>query len=534
MNRATPRSLLVIGGTVAAVVCVPLVYLVIRALGSGWGPIEQVLSSPNTWRAAGTSVALAVAVSGTTVAIGVPAAWLITKARLRWRRLWVVLVVLPLAVPSFVAAFAWLSLFPPMTGFWAAWLVLSLATVPYVILPTAAALRSLDPAHEEVARTLGARPREAFLRAALPQVSPAVGGGALLVALYVLSDFGAVSIFRVDVLSRVIYSSYRASFDRTSAAVLGIILALLAILIVAIEQRSRGRAQRWRLATSAPRQLPPVVLTREWRSGGYGLLAAVAILGVGVPVGATIEQFLTGASAGIDWPDLGAAMSTTALYGVVGMVAAVVLALPIGLLAARYPTRASAILERMSFVGHALPGVVVGLSVVFLGTRLVPGIYQTLPLLAFAYAVLFIPKAGAAIRGSIATVPTVLEDVARTCGYSPWRAFRTVTMRLASPGIAAGAVLVLLTVMKELPATLMLRPTGDDTLATRLWSLTEIGSYAAAAPYAMTLILIGAIPAFLLAFPLARSVSQYERPENGEPSDERGARMRQLGGVERR
>jgi iron(III) transport system permease protein len=107
-------------------------------------------------------------------------------------------------------------------------------------------------------------------------------------------------------------------------------------------------------------------------------------------------------------------------------------------------------------------------------------------------------------------------------------------MRLASPGIAAGAVLVLLTVMKELPATLMLRPTGDDTLATRLWSLTEIGSYAAAAPYAMTLILIGAIPAFLLAFPLARSVSQYERPENGEPSDERGARMRQLGGVERR
>jgi iron(III) transport system permease protein len=530
MNRPTPRSLLLIGATVAVVVCVPLVYLAIRAFGSGWGPVEQVLTNPSTWQAAATSVALAVAVAGTTVAIGVPTAWLITKARLRWRRMWVVLVVLPLAVPSFVAAFAWQSLFPQLTGFGAAWLVLSLATVPYVILPTAAALRSLDPAHEEVARTLGSGPREAFLRAALPQVSPAVGGGALLVALYVLSDFGAVSIFRVDVLSRVIYSSYRASFDRTSAAVLGIILALLAMLIVALEQRSRGRAQRWRLATSAPRQPPALALTSGWRAGGYGLLAAVGVLGVGVPIGATIEQFLTGASAGIDWPDLGAAMSTTALYGIVGMVAAVVLALPIGLLAARYPTRASAILERMSFVGHALPGVVVGLSVVFVGTRLVPDFYQTLPLLAFAYAVLFIPKAGAAIRGSIATVPTVLEDVARTCGYSPWRAFRTVTMRLASPGIAAGAVLVLLTVMKELPATLMLRPTGEDTLATRLWSLTEIGSYAAAAPYAMALILIGAIPAFLLAFPLARAISQ---PEDDERGDERSAAMRQLEGVGR-
>ncbi len=507
MNRPTPRPLLIIGAAVAIVVCVPLVYLVIRAFGSGWGPVERVLTSPITWQAAATSVALAAAVAATTVVIGVPTAWLISRARLGWRRLWVVLVVLPLAVPSFVAAFAWLSLFDQLTGFWAAWLVLSLATVPYVILPTAAALRSLDPAHEEVARTLGIGPRTAFLRAALPQVSPAVGGGALLVALYVLSDFGAVSIFRVDVLSRVIYSSYRASFDRTSAAVLGIILALLAILIVAIEQRSRGRAQRWRLATSAPRQVPPVALTSGWRAGAYGLLGAVAVLGVGVPVAATVNQFLTGASAGIDWPDLGAAISTTVLYGVVGMVAAVVLAMPIGLLAARYPTKAAAVLERMSFVGHALPGVVVGLAVVFVGTRLVPGLYQTLPLLAFAYAVLFIPKAGAAIRGSIATVPTVLEDVARTCGYSPWRAFRSVTMRLASPGIAAGAVLVLLTVMKELPATLMLRPTGEDTLATRLWALTEIGSYAAAAPYALALILIGAIPAFFLAFPLVRAVS---------------------------
>ncbi len=531
MNRRTPRPLLLIAAVVAVVVCVPVVYLAIRAVGSGWAPVAQVLESSRTWQAAAMSVLLALTVAAATVVIGVPAAWLITKARLSLRRFWVVLVVLPLAVPSFVAAFAWISVFPWMTGFSAAWFVLTLATVPYVILPTAAALRSVDPAHEEVARTLGSSPRQAFLRAALPQVSPAVGGGALLVALYVLSDFGAVSIFRVDVLSRVIYTSYRASFDRTSAAVLALILALLALLIVAIEQRARGRAQRWRLATSAPRSPAYVRLTGGARVAGYGLLSGVAVLGLAVPVAATVEQFLTGASRGIDWPDLGAAISTTALFGVIGMVSALALALPIGLLAARYPTRTAQLLERFSFVGHALPGVVVGLSIVFVGTRLVPGIYQTLPLLAFAYAVLFIPKAGAAIRGSIATVPTVLEDVAATCGYSPWRAFRAVTLRLAFPGIAAGAVLVLLTVMKELPATLMLRPTGDETLATRLWSLTEIGSYAAAAPYALALILIGAIPAFVLAFPLARSVSSQD--SEGSRNDASVVNEKVLEGVSR-
>ncbi|MGA9147169.1 MAG: ABC transporter permease subunit, partial [Candidatus Nanopelagicales bacterium] len=182
----------------------------------------------------------------TTVCIGVPVAWLVVRAAIRARQLWIVVVVLPLAVPSFVGAFAWASLFPGFAGFWAAWVVLSAATLPYVILPTAAALRSVDPAHEEVARTLGLRAVPAFLRAALPQIWPAVGGGALLVALYVLSDFGAVSILRVDTLSRAIYASYRSSFDRSSAAILALLLALLAVLVVAIEQRARGRAQRSR------------------------------------------------------------------------------------------------------------------------------------------------------------------------------------------------------------------------------------------------------------------------------------------------
>lgn len=501
------------------VVCVPLVYLIVRALEGGMQTAETVFTQPSVWRAAATSLLLAVLVAITTVGIGVPTAWLVVRSALRARRFWIVAVVLPLAVPSFVGAFAWASLFPGFAGFWAAWVVLSAATLPYVILPTAAALRSVDPAHEEVARTLGLRAVPAFIRAALPQIWPAVGGGALLVALYVLSDFGAVSILRVDTLSRAIYASYRSSFDRSSAAMLALLLALLAILVVAIEQRARGRVRRSRLATAAPRQPWPVRLGR-WSMPSYALLAVVVVAGLVIPIVSTIRQLINGTSARLDLGDLVNAALTSAWYGTVGMVVALALALPVGLLAGRYPSRLSRSLERFSFVGHALPGVVVGLSIVFVGTRLVPGIYQTVVLLGFAYGVLFLPKAAAAVRGSVATVPPVLEDVARTLGYSPAQAFMRVTMRLASPGIAAGALLVLLTVMKELPATLMLRPTGENTLATRLWSLSEVGAYAAAAPYSLALIAIGVIPAFVLAVPLVRaSKGRSDRTNDPLPSN---------------
>lgn len=486
--------------------CLPLIYLIIRAFEGGWETAHTVFWQVSVWRASATSLAVAALVAVTAVVVGVPASWVVVRSNLPLRRWWVVLIVLPLAVPSFVGAYAWASLFPGFAGFWAAWIVLTAATIPYVILPTAAALRGIDPAHEEVARTLGRRPIPAFLKVALPQIWPSVGGGALLVALYVLSDFGAVSILRVDTLSRAVYASYRSSFDRTSAAMLALLLALLAVLVVAIEQRARGRAQRARIGAGAPRQLPVSNLGR-WLPAAYAVLLGIVITGLVIPVGATISQLAAGTSTRLEISDLLSATATSAWYGTVGMVVAMLLALPVGLLAGRYPSPVARGLERLSFVGHALPGVVVGLSVVFVGSRLVPGLYQTVALLGFAYGILFLPKAAAAVRGSVAQVPPVLEDVARTLGDSPVRAFWRVTMRMASPGIAAGALLVLLTVMKELPATLMLRPTGADTLATRLWTFTGVGEYGAAAPYSLMLIAIGAIPAVVLAVPLVKSAA---------------------------
>jgi iron(III) transport system permease protein len=149
-------------------------------------------------------------------------------------------------------------------------------------------------------------------------------------------------------------------------------------------------------------------------------------------------------------------------------------------------------------VGLALPGIVVGLSLVFFSLNVVPMLYQSIWMLAFAYGVLFLPKAVGAVRSSIVQVEPGLEEVARTMGLSTARVWTRVTARIAWPGIGAGVLLVTLTAMKELPATLMLRPTGTETLATSLWRLTSGTAYAAAAPYALVLIAVAAVPALLL------------------------------------
>jgi iron(III) transport system permease protein len=138
-------------------------------------------------------------------------------------------------------------------------------------------------------------------------------------------------------------------------------------------------------------------------------------------------------------------------------------------------------------------------------------VYQEVPVLVLAYAVLFLPAAVAAVRGSVAQCPPGLEEMARSLGRRPAGVLRSVTVPLAGPGIAAGAALVFLTCMKELPATLLLRPTGMETLATRLWSNTEVGAYAGAAPFAVALLLLAALPTALLGLRWGPSAVEVAR-----------------------
>jgi iron(III) transport system permease protein len=486
-----------LAGAVAAAALLPVAYLLVRAGDGGWSAIADTLFMARTGRLLVRSLGLAAAVSVASAAIGIALAWLTVRCDLPGRRFWRVVAALPLAVPSYVAAFAFVSNLPELSGFLPTFAALTLLSYPYVFLPVAAVLERVDPALEEAARSLGDGPGTAFRRVTLRQIRPAAATGSLLVCLYVLSDFGAVSILRFDTFTRVIYEAYRSSFDRRPAAILGCLLLVFTLGILVAEARTRGRA-RYYAGRGTPRR-PALVPLGRWRWAAVALPAGVAGLAIVVPLATTVRWLAESVQADIDLTRVSAAGGSSVLASVLGAVVTAAAAVPVAVLAARSRSRIAGFIERSAFVGHALPGIVVALSLVFFTVRFMNPLYQRLPVLVFAYVVLFLPLAVSSIYGSALQAPPSLDEVARSLGRRPLEVFRTITAPLLAPGVGAGAALVFLTCLKELPATLLLGPTGFETLATRVWSATQAGAYGDAALPALLLVAVGALPTWALA-----------------------------------
>jgi iron(III) transport system permease protein len=469
---------------------------------------------------------LAVSVTAASVALAVPLAWLTVRCDLPGRRAWVVLTALPLAIPTYVGGYAFIAALgpqgmvqgwlaplgieslPSIYGFWGAWLALTLFSYPYVLLTVRAALRRLDPSLEEASRTLGRSRRATFWRVVVPQLRPAITAGALLVALYTLSDFGAVSLLRFDSFTRAIFVQYRASLDRSAAATLGLVLIVLTVVVLAAEARSRGRGQYHRLHGGGTRPAGVVALGR-WRWPATAGCAALVALALAMPLGVIGYWLGRGLAAGEPLRLTSTLMGHSLVASALGAVVSVVAAWPVAVLAARHPGRFSRLVERASYTGYALPGVVVALSLVFFGARVVPAVYQTRTLLVFAYVVLFLPQAVGALRASLLQVSPSLEEASRLLGRSRLATTREVVLPLVRPGILAGGALVFLTCMKELPATLLLAPTGYETLATQVWNATSEAFFGRAAAPALALVLLSALPMALLV------IREAEAPPTG-------------------
>jgi iron(III) transport system permease protein len=499
-GRHTRAPLLLLVPAVVVVVgtLLPLLYLGERAAERGWSFVADELAQPRTAALVARSLALVGVVTAACVVLGVGLAVLVSRTDLPARRVWAVLLTLPLAMPSYLLAYLWVSAFPAVAGFWGACLVLVLVSYPLVLLTTLAALSRVDPAQEEVALSLGRTGVAVLFLVTLRQARAAIAAGALLVALYVLSDFGAVAAMRFEAFTWVIYGAYRSGFNPSRAAVLSLVLLVFAIVLVLAEGRARGLAAASRVGGGTPRPAPLTRLGRLWPVAA--LVPVAVLLASTVVPGWELVQWLRAAGPRWDTTRWVGALSSSVWLSLVAALVCIVAALPLGVLAARYRDRATRVLEGAGYVAHGLPAIVIGISMVSLGVLLLRPIYQQSPLLILAYVVLLVPLAVGSIRAAVEAAPIRLEEVARSLGRSPLRAFGAVTARVAAPGIAAGAALVMLTCMKELPVTLLLRPTGADTLATRLWNFSSVSDYASAAPYAVALVLFAAIPTAVLGF----------------------------------
>jgi iron(III) transport system permease protein len=517
--------------TVPALVCaagatLPLAYLIVRVRSAdreAW----EVLDLDTTGRLVVDTGVLVVAVVAVALLIGVPLAWLLTRTDVPARPALAVAAALPLVIPSYVAALALLGAFgprgflqqllegpfgverlPDVYGFRGALLALTLSTYPYVYLLTAAAMRGLDPSVEEASRGLGRSRLVTFFRVTLPAVRPSMAAGALLVALYVLSDFGAVSLMQYPALTRSIYLQYQALFDREPAAILALVLVALTLLLLVLEARVRASARYGRTGPGSARPAPVVPLGR-WRWPAFGFCCLVVALFLVLPIAVLAywawEAVPLGREIAVPWHEAWRTVLASALAAILAAAAA----LPVAVLARRYPSLWSRLLERLAFTGNALPGIVVALALVFFGARYGGVLYQTLALLLFAYVVRFLPQSLAASGAALETVDPRVEEAARSLGRGPVSVAARVTVPLVRSGVLAGATLVFLSSMKELPATLLLRPIGFDTLATEIWTATAVADYAQAAPPALLLVVLSAP---LVYFLVARRTAELGAP----------------------
>lgn len=493
MKSKPPLAIVLVAGLAVLVSIIPLGYLFVRVSTAGFTEFVDIVFTPRTFELIFNSLLLALAVSISAMVVGTTQAWIAVRSNIPGRKLFAVLSALPLAIPSYVAAYSWVAFIPGFSGFFAAWLLLTVGTAPLVYLAVSAALARFDSATEEVASSLGAGKFAVLAKITWPNIRRAAVSGGLLSALYVLSDFGAVSIVRYDTFTRAIYNAYRASFDRNLAASLALVLVLVTILVLLIESRSRGNAS---VGSVIANRLNRIDL-RGWKYPIVALVSGIATVSLLVPLASLTRWSIAGFSE-TNWPELLGALYNSVTLAVSGGALTALFALAIAIIVVRFGSRFGWLLERSIWLTHATPGIVVALSLVFFSNQVVPWIYQTTFLVLVAYLALFLPIALSAISTPLRQSPVALDEVAASLGLNKLQALRKVVLPIAGPGILAATTLVILTVLKELPATLLLRPTGTETLATRLWTETNVAAFSTAAPYALLLVLLAGIPAWLL------------------------------------
>ncbi|MBV9010832.1 MAG: iron ABC transporter permease [Pseudonocardiales bacterium] len=490
------RAVVAASAIIALALLLPLALLALDARDAGWGEIHQVLFRERSLFLLRHTLVLSALVMILAAVLGVASAWCTERCQLPARRLWTMLLVLPVSIPDFVVGYAWHSIAPTMNGLLAATLVMTLGTYPLVYLPVAAALRRANPVLEDTAHSLGKGRFVTFSRVALPLIRTAVLGGCVLVVLTVISEYGAFEILRYQTFTTEIFTEFQ--FDPQAAGALSVPLVLLGLLMLGIDGMLPRRTVSSTVSAAPRRARGPV----RWRWSVAPMvlaLGALVVLGVGMPIG-TLGYWMA-QSQHTTLPaatTLTSATWTTLSYSAWGAAIAVVTALPVAMMTFRRTTAPRVILDRVTYITRAVPGVVIALSLVFLATRYAYGLYQTSVLLVVAYAILHFPLALVCVKTSVAQASARLFDVGRSLGASPVAVFCRVALPLLAPGLLAGFCLVFLTAVTELTATLVLVPIGVQTLATQFWAYQSEVAYGAAAPYGLVIVVLAAVPGTLL------------------------------------
>ncbi len=488
---------------IAVFLIIPLVYAVINALQadlSRWVKLLDVRVPILMWK----TLSLVALVTFLSIILGFSLSWLVVRRDLPGQKYWQWLLALPLLIPSYVGAMCYISIFGPsgllkellgmsfieIYGFWGAAFTLTMFTYPYVYLITLAALKKINRNYEEVGLSVGLTYREVFIKIIIPLIRPAIGAGGILVALYALSDFGTVTMLRYSTFTSAIYFQI-GSYDQQTAAMLSTVLIVTTLFILFLETKTREKQLFYQ--TSGVYRKPEVIPLGQWKWPAFLGTTGVFIFSTVIPLGVLVHWSVIGISRGALNVDFWGYAFNSFYLSLVAAVLCVFLALPIIYLNARYPSIISSIAEKAAYAGFSLPGVIVALGIIFIFNRFIPLLYNTAFMVVTAYIIRFLPKAMQAESSSIQLVATNLDEAGRSLGYKPWQVIQKIILPNILPGIGVAGVLVFVSSMKELPATLLLRPPGMDTLPVRVWLEASEHFYYQAAPAALLLILISTL-----------------------------------------
>jgi iron(III) transport system permease protein len=486
----------------AVATLVPIAYLLLRALSADPATVLALVWRERTLRLLLDTMTLTGGVLLVTTAIALPLAWLVARSDLPGKRIVSTLAVVPLAIPGYVIAYALIGLggnqgvlsawfggpVPRPSGLGGAVAALSLYTFPYLFLNVRSALAGLDPSLEESARSLGLGSRAVWWRVIVPQLRPALLSGYLVIALYVLGDFGVVALMRFEAFSYAIYLQYASAFDRTYAAWLSLLLLMLTTLILFGEHRALG-SRRYARTGGGGQRLVVMMRLGRGRYAAWAFIAVVIAASVGLPVLVLGHWLLQAPPSAATLQAVGIAFARTASVALPAALLTAGAALAVAYLSSRYPSGGARAIERVTYLGYAIPPVALALALVFFALRSVPWLYQSIPMLIGAYGISFLALAIGPLRSALLQAPYRLEEAARSLGRRPITAFFEAVVPGMRRSLLAATAMVWLVAMKELPLSFLLAPTGFTTLSVRVFTRTQEGMMAEAAPYALAIVL---------------------------------------------
>lgn len=458
----------------------------------------ELLFRPRMFDLLGNTLMLMFGVTLISIVLGITCAVLFQRYRFFGKTFFQTAITLPLCIPAFVSCFTWISLTFRVEGFWGTVMIMSLSSFPLAYLPVEAALKRISLSFEEVSLSLGKSRLQTFFSAILPQLKPAIGSSILLIALHMLIEFGAVSILNYPTFTTAIFQEYEMSFDNNTAALLSAVLLIICGLVVFSENIFRGKTKLYHSGKGVIRPYPIKPLKLPAQIAVILFISSLLVLSIVIPFGILIHWMMVGSSGTFELVSVFDAFARSMGVSAAGALLTILCALPLVWASIRYRNLLTVWIERLPFLLHAVPGLVIALSLIYFSINYAPSVYQTFVVVVLAYFILYLPMAQTTLRSSMEQLPKGMEQVGGTLGRGHFFIFRTLVLPSILPGITAAFALVFLNLMKELTATLLLTADDVHTLSTAVWEYTSDAQYAAATPYALMLVLFSGLPVFLL------------------------------------